>query len=141
MHDLKTIREEADRLRDAMRRRGALASYGPAIDEAEALDRDRRRMIQAVEERKAQRNATTQVVGRKKKAGEDASAEMELARGLGEEIAALEAQLGPAEARLTEILLGIPNIPLPDVPEGDETHNVVVRSWGTPRAEIGRAHV
>ena len=137
MHDLKTIREEADRLREAMRRRGALATFGPAIDEAEALDRDRRRMIQAVEEKKAQRNATTQVVGRKKKAGEDASAEMELARGFGEEIAALEAQLGPAEARLTEILLGIPNIPLPDVPEGDETHNVVVRSWGTPRAAEG----
>lgn len=137
MHDLKTIREEADRLRDAMRRRGALATYGPAIDEAEALDRDRRRMIQAVEEKKAQRNATTQVVGRKKKAGEDASAEMELARGLGEEIAALEALLGPAEARLTEILLGIPNIPLPDVPEGDETQNVVVRSWGTPRPADG----
>ena len=137
MHDLKTIREEADRLREAMRRRGALATFGPAIDEAEALDRDRRRMIQAVEEKKAQRNATTQVVGRKKKAGEDASAEMELARGLGEEIAAFEAQLGPAEARLTEILLGIPNIPLSDVPEGDETHNVVVRSWGTPRAAEG----
>jgi len=99
VHDLRTIREEADRLRDAMRRRGALETYGPAIDEAEALDRDRRRMIQAVEDKKAQRNATTQVVGRKKKAGEDAAAEMELARGLGEEIAALEAQLGPTEAR------------------------------------------
>ena len=137
MHDLRTIREQADQLREGMRRRGKLDLYGPAIDEAEALDRERRRMIQAVEDKKAQRNATTQVVGRKKKAGEDASAEMAEARALGEEIAALEAQLGPAEARLEALLLGLPNLPLPDVPEGDESHNVVVRSWGTPRATDG----
>ncbi|MEK0431149.1 MAG: hypothetical protein RL139_953 [Gemmatimonadota bacterium] len=137
MHDLRTIREQADQLREGMRRRGKLDLYGPAIDEAEALDRQRRRMIQAVEDKKAQRNATTQVVGRKKKAGEDASAEMAEARALGEEIAALEAQLGPAEARLEALLLGLPNLPLPDVPEGDESHNVVVRSWGTPRATDG----
>jgi seryl-tRNA synthetase len=137
VHDLRTIREQADQLREGMRRRGKLDLYGPAIDEAEALDRQRRRMIQAVEDKKAQRNATTQVVGRKKKAGEDASAEMAEARALGEEIAALEAQLGPAEARLEALLLGLPNLPLPDVPEGDESHNVVVRSWGTPRATDG----
>ena len=137
MHDLRTIREQADHLREAMRRRGKLETYAAVIDEAETLDRERRRMIQAVEDKKAQRNATTQVVGRKKKAGEDAADEMAQARALGEEIAALEAQLGPAEARLEELLLGIPNVPLADVPEGDESHNVVVRTWGTPRPTEG----
>ena len=70
MHDLRMIREQAEALRDGMRRRGKLEAYGPVIDEAEALDRTRRQTIQAVEEQKAKRNAITQVVGKKKKAGE-----------------------------------------------------------------------
>ncbi|MFM8781351.1 MAG: serine--tRNA ligase [Gemmatimonadota bacterium] len=137
MHDLRMIREQAEALRDGMRRRGKLEIYGPVIDEAETLDRTRRQTIQAVEEKKAQRNALTQVVGKKKKSGEDAVAEMAEARELGEAIAALEATLAPTEARLEELLLGVPNIPLPDVPEGDESANVVVRSWGTPREAVG----
>jgi len=137
MHELRMIREQAEALRDGMRRRGKLEVYGPVIEEAEALDRTRRQTIQAVEEQKAKRNAITQVVGKKKKAGEDASAEMTEARELGEAIAALEATLAPTEARLEALLLGVPNIPLPDVPEGDETANVVVRSWGTPREATG----
>ncbi|MFM8909019.1 MAG: serine--tRNA ligase [Gemmatimonadota bacterium] len=137
MHDLRMIREQAEALRDGMRRRGKLEIYGPVIDEAETLDRTRRQTIQAVEEKKAQRNALTQVVGKKKKAGEDAAVEMAEARALGEAIAALEATLAPTEARLEELLLGVPNIPLPDVPEGDESANVVVRSWGTPREAVG----
>jgi len=137
MHDLRMIREQAEGLRDGMRRRGKLEAYGPVIDEAEALDRTRRQTIQAVEEQKAKRNAITQVVGKKKKAGEYASAEMAEARELGEAIAALEATLAPTEARLHELLLGVPNIPLPDVPEGDECANVVVRRWGTPREAEG----
>ncbi|MGA0920894.1 MAG: serine--tRNA ligase, partial [Gemmatimonadaceae bacterium] len=114
MHDLRMIRDEAEGLRDGMRRRGKLEVYGPVIDEAVALDRTRRQTIQAVEEQKAKRNAITQVVGKKKKAGEDASVEMAEARELGEAIAALEATLAPTEARLEALLLGVPNVPLPD---------------------------
>jgi seryl-tRNA synthetase len=139
MHDLRMIRDQAEALRDAMRRRGKLDVYGPVIDEAVALDRTRRQTIQAVEEQKAKRNALTQVVGTKKKGGEDASVEMAEARRLGEAIAALEATLAPTEARLDALLLGVPNVPLPDVPAGDESANVVVRSWGTPRAPEGIA--
>ena len=76
MYDLRMIREQAETLRAGVRRRGKLEVYGPVIDEAETLDRTRRQTIQAVEEKKAQRNALTQVVGKKKKAGEDAAAEM-----------------------------------------------------------------
>jgi seryl-tRNA synthetase len=128
------IRDDVAALRDAMQRRGKLDTYGPLIDEAEALDRTRRSSIARVEERKAERNRVTQEVGTKKKAGEDATELQASARAIGEEIAALEAQLELTQTRLDELLLGIPNLPLPDVPAGDETHNVVLRSWGTPRA-------
>ena len=131
------VREQVEQLRDGMRRRGKLDVYGPVIDEAESLDRARRQAIQAVEEKKARRNATTQEVGRLKKAKEDAEAPMAAARALGEEIAALNTQLGPIEARLNDLLLGIPNIPLADVPEGDESNNRVVRTWGEPRTSDG----
>ena len=51
MHDLKSLRDQIDALRDAMRRREKLDQIGPLIDRAETLDRDRRTSIQAVEER------------------------------------------------------------------------------------------
>lgn len=134
MLDPKLVRDDVAALRDAMRRRAKYDLYGPLIDEAEALDRARRASIARVEERKAERNRVTQEVGKRKKAGEDASELQANARVIGEEIAALEAQLEVTQSRLDELLLGIPNVTLPDVPAGDETANVVVRSWGTPRA-------
>src|SRR5690606_39342771 len=101
-----------------MRRRGKLDALGPLLDDAEALDRTRRTSIARVEERKAERNRVTQEVGKRKKAGEDASELQANARLIGEEIAALEAQLEVTLARFDELLLGIPNLTLPDVPEG-----------------------
>lgn len=137
MHDLRMVRDQVAALREGMRRRGKLDLYGPIIDEAEALDRSRRVAITAVEEQKARRNQVTQEVARLKKAKQDADAAMAEARALGEAIAAREAELAPMQARLDELLLGIPNVPLADVPEGDETQNRVVRTWGEPRAADG----
>lgn len=137
MHDLRMVRDQVAALREGMRRRGKLDLYGPIIDEAEALDRSRRVAITAVEEQKARRNQVTQEVARLKKAKQDADAAMAEARALGEAIAAREAELAPMQARLDELLLGIPNVPLADVPEGDETQNRVVRTWGEPRAAEG----
>ena len=70
MHDLRALREQVDLLRDAMRRRGADAALLELIDRGENLDRERRTLIQAVEERKAARNANSQEVARRKKAKE-----------------------------------------------------------------------
>jgi len=127
------VREHVDALREGMRRRGALSALSPAIDRALALDRSRRETIQAVEERKAARNAVTQQVGQRKRAGENADDLQQQSRDLGNEIARLDRELAEMEGQLSAILLEIPNIPLDIVPEGGEEHNTVVRSWGTPR--------
>jgi seryl-tRNA synthetase len=141
VHDLRLVRDQIEQLRDGMRRRGKLAQYAGDIDEAERLDKARRAAITAVEEKKARRNAVTQEVGRLKKAKADAEVQLAESRALGEEIARIEADLAPMQARLDALLLGIPNIPLGDVPEGDETQNRVVRTWGEPRAaESVRPH-
>jgi len=94
-------------------------------------------MIQAVEERKAARNAASQEVARRRRSGEDADDVIAGGRALGEEIARLEGELAATEGELQQILLELPNIPLDDVPHGDETHNRVERTWGEPRADAG----
>ncbi|HEX8849232.1 MAG TPA: serine--tRNA ligase [Gemmatimonadaceae bacterium] len=133
MHDLRAVRDSVDALRDGMARRGKLDTLAPVIDRAVALDRDRRLTIQAVEERKAARNASSQEVARRKKAGEDVAELVAQGRALGEEIARLERELGESETELQSILMEIPNVTLPEVPSGGEEANAVVRSWGTPR--------
>lgn len=133
MHDIRVLREQLDALRDALARRGALDGLHDVLDRAEALERDRRTLIQAVEERKAARNTASQDVARRKRSKEDADDVIARARELGEEIAKLESELGTAEQSLRGILLEIPNITLPEVPAGGEANNRVVKEWGTPR--------
>jgi seryl-tRNA synthetase len=137
MHDVRLVRERLDDLRDAMRRRGVHETLGPQLDRCEGLDRDRRLLIQAVEERKAARNAMSQEVARRKRAGEPADELIANGRVLGEEIARLEQDLADVENQLAAILLEVPNITASDVPAGDESQNVIVRSWGEPRPSDG----
>ncbi|HET6679750.1 MAG TPA: serine--tRNA ligase [Gemmatimonadaceae bacterium] len=137
MHDLRLLREQPELLREAMRRRGALEALAPRLDHADALEQQRRALIQAVEERKARRNQTSQEVARLRKTGGNADELIASGRALGEEIGRLESELAAAESGLQSILLELPNITLDDVPEGDENRNVVVRSWGAPRDSAG----
>jgi len=139
MHDLRALREQAGELRAAMRRRGQDQQLAPIIDRAVELDGDRRATIQAVEERKAARNALSQEVARRKKAGESADEAQASSRALGDEISTLEGELAASEGELRTLLLQLPNSVLDDVPSGGEENNRVVREWGTPRAAGGIA--
>ena len=133
MHDLRMLRDQIDVLREGLRRRGALDNLAPVLRRAEGLEQQRRALIVATDERKAARNANAQEVARRKKAGEPADELITLGRGLGDEIAKLEIDLREVEQGLQGIVLEIPNVTLPNVPEGGEEKNEVVKSWGTPR--------
>ena len=137
MHDVRLLREDPQALRDGLRRRGVLDAYAPALDRAEALERERRAIIRDVEDKKAARNTASQEVARLKKAKENADALIAETRTLGDAIAALESKLAAVEQELDGILMTIPNITLPAVPEGGESANRVIRSWGEPRAATG----
>ena len=137
MHDIRVLREQMDVLRGALDRRGALDGLVPVLERAEHLERERRAMIQAVEERKAARNQASQEVARRKRNKEDADELIARARDLGDEIATLEEELGGVERELERILHEIPNITLPQVPAGGEDANRVVKEWGTPRRDAG----
>jgi seryl-tRNA synthetase len=127
------VREHIDALRAGMRRRGALDALSPTIERAIALDKSRRETIQAVEERKAARNAVSQQVGQRKRVGEQADDLQQQSRALGDEIARLDRELAETEGELSAILLEIPNVTLDQVPSGGEENNAAVRNWGTPR--------
>ena len=139
MHDLKLLRDGADLLREGMRRRGKLDTLGPLVDRAVALDRDRRALLVEIEQKKAERNAASQEVARLKRAKENADELITRTRALGDEIAALETRYADAFGELERLQYDLPNIPLDEVPEGGEESNVVLRSWGEPRAHDGVA--
>ena len=137
MHDIRVLREQMDVLRDALGRRGALDGLASVLTHAETLERDRRAMIQAVEERKAARNVASQEVAKRTRNKEDADEVIVRARELGDEIARLEGELATIEEGLKHILLELPNITLTAVPAGGEDNNRIVKEWGTPRREAG----
>jgi seryl-tRNA synthetase len=135
MHDIRLVRDQLDLLREGMRRRGKLAELGPLLDRAESLERDRRAAITELEAQQARRNKVTQEVAQRRKAGDDATALIAEGRAIGDAIAALEARRLEAESAVQQMLYELPNITLPEVPEGGEDANTVVRTWGTPRAD------
>ncbi|MGH7625841.1 MAG: serine--tRNA ligase [Gemmatimonadaceae bacterium] len=137
MHDLRLLRENVAALRDGMRRRGKLDTLGPIIDRADAVDRERRQLLQRIEERQAERNAASQEVARRKRAGAAADELIAQTRALGSDIAADQSRYDALAAELERLWYELPNLPLADVPEGGESANTIVRSWGTPRDAAG----
>ncbi len=132
MHDIRFIRENPAAFDAALSRRG-LAALSPDLL---AMDEARRARILAAETAAAAQNAASKDVGAAKARGDDA--EFERLRALVAEKKAEAAKLtdeaGIEDARLRDALSRIPNLPLDDVPDGpDETANVEIRRWGTPR--------
>ena len=83
----------------------------------------------------ARRNSLSKQIGALKGKGEDTSAVMAEVAGIGDELKASAERLEALQAPLHEMLMGVPNLPDESVPAGnDETANVEVRRWGTPRA-------
>lgn len=131
MLDIKRIRFETGAVKDALAKRADpdLTGY---VDELVQLDEGRRQTIQTVEELKARRNEASKVIAERKKAGEDAESLIAEMRDVAASIGEYDAQLAAGEARIEELLLEIPNTPLPSVPAGDESANLQIRSWGEP---------
>jgi seryl-tRNA synthetase len=132
MHDIKAIRENPAAFDAALSRRG----LEPMSSAILALDADRRAKIVAAETAQADQNRASKEVGAAKARGDDA--EFERLRALvaqtKADIARLTAEAAEQDVALRDLLMGIPNLPLPEVPDGkDEADNVEIRRWGTPR--------
>lgn len=129
MIDIKLLRQDAERVRSALARR-----LDPALDATVAhlaeADRRRRDALVRAETLKARRNAATEEVARLKKSGQPADALLAELKQSSEEVKALDAEVRAIEADLDAVLLTIPNLPLPDVPEGDASANAVLKQVG-----------
>ena len=98
------------------------------------LEAARKTVQTKTEDLQQKRNVLSRQIGMAKKNGEDASALMAEAAQIPEELTKLEAELDDIRTRLNDMLLRIPNLPHESVPVGkDESENVEVRRWGTPR--------
>ena len=131
MIDLKRLRQDPEGSRASLARRrdpSVLALLDVVLD----LNRQRRELLVTVETLKAERNAATEEVARRKRAREAAGELMAGLKASGEAVKGLDAQLREIEAALESHALGIPNFPLDGIPDGDAAANRVIRSWGQP---------
>ena len=132
MLDIAFIRAHPEEVKEALKK---LNTDAP-IDEILALDQQRRALLQETEALRAERNAGSKQIATLMRDGHHAEAEALKQRmsEIGVSIARLEEELRRVEAASYEKQLWVPNLPHPSVPVGpDESHNVVVRQWGTPR--------
>lgn len=130
MLDIRLIRENPEAVKAGIAR---LHTTAP-IDEIVELDAQRRALVTEVEGLKAERNEGSKAVAKARDA-EQRRQLIENLRGLGETIDEIDAKARTIDAELQKLLLTVPNLPLPDVPDGpDESANVVVRTVGEPRA-------
>ena len=140
MHDLKAIRDNPEAFDAGLKRRGMAPISAKILD----LDRERRRLLQAAEELQARRNSLSREIGRLKATGEEAAAAAagaEVLRLKGAMPAAEEAERNLAAAIERELAV-IPNLPAPDVPDGDdESANREIRRHGAlPRLNAPKEH-
>ncbi|WP_282603575.1 serine--tRNA ligase [Paracoccus sp. PARArs4] len=133
MHDIRAIRENPEAFERALNRRGLSGLSNQIL----SLDSERRARISAAETAQAEQNKASKEVGAAKARGDED--EFQRLRALvGEkkaDIARMQSEADELDARLRDLLMGIPNLPLDTVPDGeDEDDNVELRRWGTPRA-------
>ena len=130
MLDIKILRNEPDKIREALKNRCSDLDITPAIE----LDKKRRELLTDVENKKAQQNAITKKIPAMKKAGEDTTQIFKEMKELSNEIKADDEKVREIDAQLRDYMLRIPNIPNLDCPIGkDDTENRELRKNGTPR--------
>ncbi|HXE57003.1 MAG TPA: serine--tRNA ligase [Gemmatimonadales bacterium] len=131
MIDIKRLRQDPEGVRAALARR-LDPGIDAALEEALRLDRRRREILVRVEALKAERNAASDEVARRKKAKEPVDDLLARLKASGDDVKALDAEVREVEQRLDGLLLMLPNLPLEDVPDGDAAANRCLRSWGSP---------
>jgi seryl-tRNA synthetase len=129
MHDLSYFREHLDVFAGMASKRGVPLD----LDGFRALDKERRELITATEQLKAQRNKANDEIARLKKAKENADALLAEMKQVSDRIKSADERIAQLDAKQRDLLLTIPNVPHVSVPVGHSAaENVEVRRWGAP---------
>jgi seryl-tRNA synthetase len=131
--DLKRLRQDSDAVRSALARRGDPSLDG-ALDRVLEVDRRRRELLVRAESLKAERNAASDEVARLKRSQQPADEMIARLKASGDEVRALDGETREVEAELDRLMLELPNLPHPGVPDGGADSNRVLRTWGEPPA-------
>src|ERR1700728_3568235 len=131
MLDLNFVRGNLPLVEEKLRQRGL--DPAAVLKDFREVDTQRRQAITEAETSKAGRNKASEEIAKLKKSGQDASAAMAQTKDLREKIQTLEKTAADLDARLHDILAGLPNLPHASVPIGQSAEqNVEVRRWGAP---------
>ena len=129
MIDIQLLRKEID----SVAARLATRKFQLDVAGFNALEAERKAIQTRTEELQSKRNSLAKQIGMLKGKGEDTSAVMADAAGLGDELKANEAALTVVQGKLAAFMESVPNLPHASVPVGtDESGNVEVRKVGTP---------
>jgi seryl-tRNA synthetase len=129
MLDLNFVRDNLPLVEEKLRQRGL--NPAAVLRDFRDVDTQRRQAITEAETLKARRNKASEDIAKLKKTGQDATAAMAETKDLREQIQTREKTAADLDARLQEILAGIPNLPHASVPVGHSAEeNVEVRRWG-----------
>jgi seryl-tRNA synthetase len=135
MLDPRFVEENAELVKDHLRRRHADPELAAAIDRVAAMAADRRDRIAQRDELRGRRNSLSKQIGKlmREGRGDEAQAAKEEVQAGNTRIAELEAELAQMELDRDDVLQAIPNLIHDDVPEGEsDEDNPVLRTWGTP---------
>jgi len=129
MLDPRLLRTGLDQVAEQLARRGLV------LDTAriQSLESERKTLQIQVQELQNTRNTCSKSIGRAKAEGQDLAPLLAEVADLGERLKAAESRLSAIQDELTDISLGLPNLPAADVPEGrDASDNREERRWGAP---------
>ncbi|KHD34625.1 seryl-tRNA synthetase [Clostridium acetobutylicum] len=133
MLDLKRIRTNPEEIKKALTNRGEDFDIS-VIDELVSLDEERRKNLVEVENLKSKRNKDSGEIAKLKKSGQNADELLAEMKKISDDIKGIDAKVSEIDEKMQYIMLRIPNIPHPSVPEGkSDEENVEIRKWGEPR--------
>ena len=131
MLDIKYIRENPEEVIARLLIKGKDARAD--IEAILALDGERRTLITETEAIKAEQNKVNKLIPQYKKEGKDVAPIFAELKAMSNKTKEIDEKLKDVEAEQTDIMLGLPNLPDPDLLPGGKENNQPLRYWGEPR--------
>ena len=129
MLDIRLLRNETQKVKDLLSRRKEEVD----IDAILALDASKREILFEVEGLKSKQNEVSKKIPAMKKAGEDVTEVFKEMKELSDKIKELDEKVRCLDEELNAKMLTIPNLPNPEVPDGDtDEDNVEIRKFMEP---------
>jgi len=134
MLDIKRIKEDPEKVKAGLRAKEV--NCDQEVDRILALDKERRDIIFATEQMKAEQNKVSKTIPQLKKAGEDTAPVFQRMGELKSQIAANDETLRTVEAEYRTLMLSLPNLPDEDLKPGGKENNEPALFRGAPQVRL-----